>query len=76
MNDKCAAGTGAFISEIAERAHINISDMSNQASLSNFDKELNSFCTVFAKTEIMNWIFDGKSIPDISRGFTFPLLIK
>lgn len=76
MNDKCAAGTGAFISEIAERAHINISDMSNQATLSNFDKELNSFCTVFAKTEIMNWIFDGKSIPDISRGIYISIANK
>ncbi|MCO6495771.1 MAG: 2-dehydropantoate 2-reductase [Bacteroidetes bacterium] len=68
MNDKCAAGTGAFLSEIAERASINISEMSTLASLSNYDKELNSFCTVFAKTEIMNWIFDGMSLEDISRG--------
>lgn len=68
MNDKCAAGTGSFLSEIAERANINISEMSSLASLSNYDKELNSFCTVFAKTEIMNWIFDGMSLQDISRG--------
>jgi 2-dehydropantoate 2-reductase len=68
MNDKCAAGTGSFISEIAERASINISEMSTLASLSNNNKELNSFCTVFAKTEIMNWIFDGLSIQDIARG--------
>lgn len=68
MNDKCAAGTGSFISEIAERANINISEMSTLASLSNNDKELNSFCTVFAKTEIMNWIFDGLSKQDIARG--------
>ncbi|MCZ2131270.1 MAG: 2-dehydropantoate 2-reductase [Bacteroidia bacterium] len=68
MNDKCAAGTGAFLSEIAERASINIAEMSTLASLSNYEKELNSFCTVFAKTEIMNWIFDGMSLEDISRG--------
>lgn len=68
MNDKCAAGTGSFISEIAERASINISEMSTLASLSNNNKELNSFCTVFAKTEIMNWIFEGLSIQDIARG--------
>jgi 2-dehydropantoate 2-reductase len=68
MNDKCAAGTGSFISEIAERANINITEMSTLASLSNNDKELNSFCTVFAKTEIMNWIFDGLSKQDIARG--------
>ncbi|NUM49901.1 MAG: 2-dehydropantoate 2-reductase [Flavobacteriales bacterium] len=68
MNDKCAAGTGSFLAEIAERAGINISDMSSLASLSKYDKELNSFCTVFAKTEIMNWIFDGMKPEDISRG--------
>lgn len=68
MNDKCAAGTGSFLSEIAERAGVEISDMSELASRSNQDKELNSFCTVFAKTEIMKWIFDGKSLEDISRG--------
>lgn len=68
MNDKCAAGTGSFLAEIAERAGINIADMSSLASLSTYDKELNSFCTVFAKTEIMNWIFDGMKLEDISRG--------
>lgn len=68
MNDKCAAGTGAFLQEISERAEIKIEDMSNLASHSDFDKELNSFCTVFAKTEIMNWVFDGMPMQDIARG--------
>ena len=68
MNDKCAAGTGAFLSEISERAGINDSDMSSLAANSEYDKELNSFCTVFAKTEIMNWVFDGMPVQDIARG--------
>jgi predicted CoA-substrate-specific enzyme activase len=68
MNDKCAAGTGSFLAEIAERADIKIAEMSGLAALSSYDKELNSFCTVFAKTEIMNWIFDGLSLEDISKG--------
>lgn len=76
MNDKCAAGTGSFLSEIAERAEINISEMSHLAAQSNYDKELNSFCTVFAKTEIMNWIFDGISIEDISRGIYLSIANK
>jgi predicted CoA-substrate-specific enzyme activase len=76
MNDKCAAGTGSFISEIVERANINISEMSTLASLSNSDEELNSFCTVFAKTEIMNWIFKGKSVQDISRGIYISIANK
>ena len=68
MNDKCAAGTGSFITEIADRAEINVSEMSKLASQSNYTAELNSFCTVFAKTEIMNWMFDGVSVVDIARG--------
>ena len=68
MNDKCAAGTGSFLTEISEKANINISDMSSFASQSGYDKELNSFCTVFAKTEIMSWVFDGMSKKDICKG--------
>jgi 2-dehydropantoate 2-reductase len=76
MNDKCAAGTGAFLTEIAERASINIADMSNLAAHSIYDKELNSFCTVFAKTEIMNWVFDGMPGADISRGIYISIANK
>lgn len=76
MNDKCAAGTGSFLSEIAERAEINISEMSGLASLSTYDKELNSFCTVFAKTEIMNWIFEGMTPQDIARGIYISIANK
>ncbi|MEK6616335.1 MAG: 2-dehydropantoate 2-reductase [Bacteroidota bacterium] len=68
LNDKCAAGTGSFITEVAERADIRISDMSDLAGKSTFSKELNSFCTVFAKTEIMSWMFEGLPIEDIAKG--------
>lgn len=68
LNDKCAAGTGAFITEIAERAELEISEMNNLAPKSNFNKELNSFCTVFAKTEIMGWLFNGVAKGDLAKG--------
>lgn len=68
LNDKCAAGTGAFITEIAERAGLDIREMSELAKHSEYNKPLNSFCTVFAKTEIMNWIFEGLPIQDVAKG--------
>ncbi len=68
MNSKCAAGTGAFITEVAERAELDVLEMSKLAANSKSDKELNSFCTVFAKTEIMKWIFDETSIEDLAKG--------
>lgn len=68
LNDKCAAGTGAFLIEIAERAGIDIKEMSRLAIQSEYNQELNSFCTVFAKTEIMKWIFDGQPIENLAKG--------
>ena len=68
MNSKCAAGTGTFITEIAERAELDLSQMSTLAAKSNFMRELNSFCTVFAKTEIMKWIFEEVPLEDLARG--------
>ena len=68
LNDKCASGTGSFISEVAERADIRIQDMTDLAMKSTFTKELNSFCAVFAKTEIMAWLFEGLPIEDIAKG--------
>src|SRR3989304_9021022 len=68
MNTKCAAGTGTFITEIAERAEIDLSKMSELAAKSNFKNELNSFCTVFAKTEIMKWLFNDVPVEDVAKG--------
>lgn len=68
LNDKCASGTGSFITEVAERADIPIQDMTDLAMKSTYTKELNSFCTVFAKTEIMSWLFEGLPVEDIAKG--------
>ena len=68
MNSKCAAGTGSFITETAEKAEINIKQMSALAEKSTTNRELNSFCTVFAKTEVMQWILEGVTIEDIAKG--------
>ncbi|MCC6383937.1 MAG: 2-dehydropantoate 2-reductase [Bacteroidia bacterium] len=74
LNDKCAAGTGAFLVEIAERAGIDILEMSRLAAQSDYTQELNSFCTVFAKTEIMKWVFDGTSIENLAKGIYLSII--
>ena len=74
MNDKCSAGTGAFITEIAEKAEIELSEMSELAQQSTSDRIMNSFCTVFAKTEILGWKFDGVPIEDMSRGIYLSII--
>jgi len=68
MNRKCAAGTGAFIEEIALRLDIPVSDLNGLAERSTRDVTLNSFCTVFAATEILAKIRAGENVEDIVKG--------
>jgi len=68
MNDKCSAGTGTFITEIAERSELDIAEMSELARRSTSRRVMNSFCTVFAKSEILGWKFAGTPIEEVARG--------
>jgi (R)-2-hydroxyacyl-CoA dehydratese activating ATPase len=68
MNRKCAAGTGAFLEEMALRLNISLGDMNDLARQSQEPVELGSFCTVFTATEVLEKIRQGKKVPDIVRG--------
>ena len=68
MNRKCAAGTGAFIEEIAHRLALDISELNALAEKSTNNEPLGSFCTVFAATEVLGKIRAGVDVGDIVRG--------
>ncbi len=68
MNRKCAAGTGAFLEEIARRMEVSIEEMNTLATQSTRVVEIGSFCTVFSATEILSLIRKGEAIPDIAAG--------
>lgn len=68
MNRKCAAGTGAFIEEIAHRLALDISELNTLAESSTEDISLGSYCTVFAATEVLEKIRAGVDVADIVRG--------
>jgi (R)-2-hydroxyacyl-CoA dehydratese activating ATPase len=68
MNRKCAAGTGAFLEEIAHRLALDISELNTLAESSTEDVSLSSFCTVFAATEVLEKIRAGADVADIVRG--------
>jgi predicted CoA-substrate-specific enzyme activase len=68
MNRKCAAGTGAFVEEIAYRLKLPLDDLNGLAERSTKDVTLGSFCTVFAATEILEKIRAGEQIEDIVKG--------
>ena len=68
MNRKCAAGTGAFLEEIAYRLDVPLADLNDLAERSTKDVALSSFCTVFAATEILERIRAGEPVEDIVKG--------
>lgn len=67
MNRKCAAGTGAFVEEIARRLDVPLEELSPLAAKSSTDLTLNSFCTVFAATEVLARIREGVPPADLAR---------
>ena len=68
MNRKCAAGTGAFIEEIAHRLALDITELNALAERSTKNEPLCSFCTVFAASEVLAKIRAGVDVADIVRG--------
>jgi len=75
MNRKCAAGTGAFIEEIAQRLRLDVSELDPLAASTGQAVQLGSFCTVFTKTEILAHLRRGAPVAEIVRG-AFVSVIK
>ncbi len=74
MNRKCAAGTGAFLEEMASRLDIAIEKMDNLARQSQEMVKLGSYCTVFSGTEVLQYIRSGIKVADIIKGLFFSVI--
>jgi predicted CoA-substrate-specific enzyme activase len=74
MNRKCAAGTGAFLEEMAFRLDVPLEEMDRLASQSENMVKLGSFCTVFSATEVLEHIRKGNKLPDIVKGVFFSMV--
>ncbi len=68
MNRKCAAGTGSFIEEIAFRLDITATEFNKIAEQATEEIKINSYCTVFAVSEIIGRIKSGTSLPNLVLG--------
>lgn len=67
MNDKCSAGTGKFIEVMANRLGVDINDLFKLAQEGEI-LPISSLCTVFAESEIINYIGEGRKRSDIAAG--------
>lgn len=68
MNRKCAAGTGAFLEEIAHKLDIPLDRLDALAHAASKTAQIGSYCTVFTATEVLDRIRAGERTDEIVRG--------
>lgn len=67
MNDKCSAGTGKFLEIMANRLGVTLKELFDMAD-SGTVLPISSLCTVFAESEVINYIGEGRRREDIAAG--------
>lgn len=68
MNDKCAAGTGRFLSAAAEVIGVGLDDIGRLSLEARNPVRLTSVCTVFVESDIMSYLAQRKTVEDILGG--------
>jgi (R)-2-hydroxyacyl-CoA dehydratese activating ATPase len=68
LNDKCAAGTGAFLEKTARYLGYRIEEMSDIVDEADAPVPISGVCAVFAESEVINHVSSGASPGDIMQG--------
>lgn len=75
MNKVCAAGTGSFLEEQADKLDITIVDQfANMAFLSEKPVRLGDRCTVFMESDLNSHQQKGADIPDLVGGLAYSIV--
>jgi predicted CoA-substrate-specific enzyme activase len=74
MNTVCAAGTGSFLEQQANRLNIRIEDFAEIALESSSPVRIAGRCTVFAESDMVHRQQMGYSLPDILAGLADALV--
>jgi predicted CoA-substrate-specific enzyme activase len=65
MNDKCAAGTGRFLEVMALALNVDLDQMGKRSLGYQNALEISSVCTVFAESEVISLVSQGRAVNDI-----------
>ena len=68
LNDKCAAGTGAFLEKTARYMGYTIGEIGPLVSTSKAPVVISGVCAVFAESEVINQLSEGSAPADIMHG--------
>jgi predicted CoA-substrate-specific enzyme activase len=68
LNDKCAAGTGAFLEKTARYMGYGTAEIGPLVATSKQKVEISGVCAVFAESEVINQLSLGSAPADIMHG--------
>ncbi len=68
LNDKCAAGTGAFLEKTAGYMGFTTEEIGPLAATSRQEVPISGVCAVFAEAEVINHLSQGVAPADIMQG--------
>ena len=68
MNDKCAAGTGRFFESMANAFELSLEEFSKLSLKAKNVIPITSQCTVFAESEVVSLVGEGKPMEEIAAG--------
>ncbi len=75
MNDACAAGTGSFLEEQAERLGIRIKgEFAEMALSSSAPVRMGERCTVFMEQDLNNYLYRGARKHDLVAGLAYSVV--
>jgi predicted CoA-substrate-specific enzyme activase len=68
LNDKCAAGTGAFLEKTARYMGYRTEEIGPLVATSKAPVTISGVCAVFAESEVINQLSEGSAPADIMHG--------
>ena len=74
LNDKCAAGTGAFLEKTARYMGFETEEIGPLVSTSHHPVPISGVCAVFAESEVINQLSQGAAPADIMHGAVVSLV--
>ncbi len=77
MNEACAAGTGSFLEEQAEKLGIKIKgEFAHLALSAESPTRLGERCTVFMERDVTGWMHKGETIPNLVAGLAYSIALN
>jgi predicted CoA-substrate-specific enzyme activase len=77
MNEACAAGTGSFLEERAEKLGVSIKDdFAQRALASKSPARLGERCTVFMERDVSSMMLKGAEVGDLCAGLAYSVALN